>query len=76
MTPICLGSIISKTAGDTDSVTMEHLQDMEAGPEMGKCSTALRDPKRSRSCPKDTWMQISRKALEIELRFQRTTNRK
>jgi len=23
--PICLGPIISQTAGDTDSVTMEHL---------------------------------------------------
>jgi len=25
MTPICLGPIISKMAGDTDSVTIKHL---------------------------------------------------
>ena len=30
MSPICLGPI-SKTAGDTDSVKMEHLQEMGPG---------------------------------------------
>jgi len=37
-----------------------------------------RDSKRSevRSCLRSTWMQISRKPLEIQARFQRTTKRK
>ena len=35
-----------------------------------------RDPERSRSWPKYIWMQISRKWLKIETRFQWDTNRK
>ena len=31
VTPKCLGSIILKTAGDTDLVTIEHLQEMAHG---------------------------------------------
>ena len=34
-TPICLGSIISKMTGDTDSVTIEHLYEMAPGESNG-----------------------------------------
>jgi len=35
-----------------------------------------RDPKRSMSCSRYTWTQLSRKSLAIEARFQKNTNRK
>jgi len=41
---LCLGPIITEMAGDTDSVTTEHLDKM--APEVSKSS---RDPERSRS---------------------------
>jgi len=43
---------------------------------MVTCSMTSRDYKRSRSCPRYVWMQISWKPLEIESRFRWTTNSK
>jgi len=46
------------------------------GYHMVTCSMTSRDLKRSRSWPRYIWSQISRKRLEIEARFQWSTNRK
>jgi len=42
---------------------------------MVMCPMTSCEPKRPMSCPTYTWIQICRKPLEIEARFQRTTNR-
>jgi len=41
VTPKCLGPIISKTAGDTDSVTIEHLYEMAYGVSNGHTTDDL-----------------------------------
>jgi len=52
--PNIFGARISKTDGDTDSVTVEHLYEM--APEVSKWP---RDPVRSRSWLTYIWIQIS-----------------
>ena len=59
MTPKCLWPIILKIkAGDTDSVTIEHLEEMTLRYQMVPWLVTLCYPKRSRSWPRYIWMQI------------------
>jgi len=74
VTPICLGSIISQTVRDRDLVTI--YRKWHPGYQMVMCPMTSRDPKRSKMRPRNIWLQISGKMLDIVARFQRTTNRK
>ena len=76
VTPICSGPYILKTARDRVSYNGTPIGNAIWGYQMAMWPITSRDHKRSRSCPRYIWMQISRKPLQIEARFHWTPKRK
>jgi len=76
VTPLSLGPITLKMAGDTDLVTIEHLYEMAPAVSNSHVTGDVTWSKVKKIVTRYIWMQISRKPLEIEPRYQRIVNTK